>query len=153
MILAVFSIYGSADDASPNARVAELVDALASGASAFTGVGVQVPPRAQCAVLQAHSPRDRVRAYSAAFFVPGRPGILFPNCSVFPRAPLRSNHMLAASHRAPTCFVTFDTLWRCHLVFPEDKNVIHIALSEPCCRLTRRHSWHRTSRSCYLFWA
>src|SRR5699024_363253 len=29
------------------ARVAELVDALASGASVFTDVGVQVPPRAQ----------------------------------------------------------------------------------------------------------
>ena len=30
-----------------DARVAELVDALASGASARKGVGVQVPPRAQ----------------------------------------------------------------------------------------------------------
>ena len=30
----------------PYARVAELADALASGASALTGVGVQVPSRA-----------------------------------------------------------------------------------------------------------
>ena len=36
----------------PLARVAELVDALASGASVLTDVGVQVPPRARWAVCK-----------------------------------------------------------------------------------------------------
>src|SRR5699024_6284844 len=38
------------------ARVAELADALASGASVRKNVGVQVPPRAQSAVLELQAP-------------------------------------------------------------------------------------------------
>ena len=45
------------------ARVAELADALASGASVRKNVGVQVPPRAQCVV-------SRHRSYGVSrFFV------------------------------------------------------------------------------------
>ena len=76
------------------ARVAELVDALASGASGRKVVGVQVPPRAQR--TKSPSPRPaqgRVRG----FFVPARPP------SVQPRALVQAGAQISIRRRFDGC--------------------------------------------------